>query len=172
MAEIILQKIESEDLPKLQLLLNDWVTVEDTQEVDQYRIKRILTLAQTEPHKHGDRVYLVAKNPTENILGIIGYKEPCGYMQSFCDTRNAAEVINFYTTDHFTDPAIADAILKHTEDLVLAWGGQEIVINRAPRYAAEVEAYFKTKTDYKYVGVAEGFFGRNLDTPVWVKKLA
>ncbi|GEM_PF-3755004 len=172
MQEITLKKIEQGDLADIRLLLKDWVTIEETDEIDYDRIERILTLVQKESHERGDRVYLVAKDNDGNIVGMIGYKNPCGYMQSFCDTHNAAEVINFYTTDHFTDYSIADAILQQTETLILSEGGQEIVINRAPRYATGVEAYFKTKSDYKCVGKAEGFFGRNLDTPVWVKNLA
>jgi hypothetical protein len=172
MQEITVQKIEHADLASIEQLLNDWVTVGDTGDIDQDRIKRVLTLVQTESQRQGDRVYLTAKNNERKIVGIIGYKKPCDYMQSFCNTHKSAEVINFYTSDHFADYSIADAILARTEELVRAEDGQEIVINRAPRYATEVEAYFKTKPDYKYVGVAKDFFGWNLDTPVWVKRLA
>lgn len=167
---IKLSNFANEDLARVEPLLRDWVLIPETGEVDEDRIERILTLIQVEPKNQGDRIYLVAKDG-DKIVGMIGYKKPCNYMQSFCKTEHAAEVINFYTTDHFADHKIADSILAEVEARVKKEGGQEIVVNRAPRYEELVDAYFNTRTDYEPVGVAEDFFGYGFDAPVWVKKL-
>jgi hypothetical protein len=169
--KITLERFTDDDIKKVIPLLNDWVVESGTELVDEDRIERILTLIQEAPLQKGDRIYLDAKEGT-NLVGMVGFKAPCNYMQSFCDTNEAAEVINFYTADHFADPKIADAILAEVEKEVLAEGGKEIVVNRAPRYGEAVDTYFKTKKDYKSVGVAGDFFGQGFDAPVWVKKLA
>jgi hypothetical protein len=171
MAEITLERFTESDIKKAIPLLNDWVVESGTELVDEDRIERILTLIQEVPVRKGDRIYLAAKEGSK-LVGMVGFKAPCNYMQSFCDTHEAAEIINFYTIDHFEDHKIADAILVGVEKEVAAEGGKEIVVNRAPRYGEAVDAYFKTRNDYKYVGVAEDFFGEGFDAPVWVKSLS
>lgn len=168
--KITLSPFTATDLTLVDGLLSDWVIEPKTGEVDRERIVRIKDYVMQEPLVPGDRVYLLAKDEAGKIVGMIGYKAPCNYMQSFCDTQNAAEIINFYTTNHFADTKIADAILTEVEGRIKNEGGIEIVINRAPRYSNEVESYLNQRAGYEHVGVAEDFFGESFDAPVWVKR--
>ena len=117
-----------------------------------------------------DRVYLVAEAVGEEVIGVIGFRQPDERLLEFTSTPKPTELVNAYVAkEHRKGKGVGRALVAELEIQAKSHGHTEVVLNSGPRYKDTGWGFYDKLDGYQRVGVAKEYYGKGGDAPVWTK---
>lgn len=168
----IIRLLRTEDIPQLKPILETWIRDRETQEPLPDEVASLMDAMGKSIDGENDRVYLVAQAPDDQVVGVVGFKNPDATMLSFAKTHNPAELINAYVAeDQRGGKGVGTALVRGLETEARSRGYTEIILNSGPRYKNTGWGFYDRLSGYERLGVAEKMYGEGGDAPVWGKAL-
>lgn len=166
------RSLKKEDLDSLKPILATWIKDRRTGQPLPDEVEEDLQLMSESVEGKNDRMYLVAEDLDGEILGVVGFKTPDETMFTFTKTSNPAELVNAYVkSDKIKGRGVGRSLIAKLEEMAREKGHTEIVLNSGPRYKDSGWGFYDKLEGYKRVGIAVGYYGENVDAPVWRKEL-
>jgi len=163
--------LETGDVEPLRPILETWIRSRDSGELLSGEVEEVLQFVRDSVEGRNNRTYLVAKSPSGEVLGMIGFKEPEGRMKEFSETGNAVELVNAYVAKEYRGEGVGRALVGKLEEEARARGYKEVVLNSGPRYRDTGWGFYDKLEGYERVGVIEKMYGEGGDAVVWRKVL-
>jgi len=168
----MIRLIREEDIPQLKPILETWIKDRNTHESLPDEVADVMDVMRKSIDGGNDRVYLVAEASDDQVIGVVGFKNPDETMLSFAKTHNPAELINAYVAqDKRGGKGVGSTLVRRLEEEVILRGYTEIILNSGPRYKETGWGFYDKQPGYTRVGIAEKMYGEGGDAPVWSKVL-
>lgn len=166
------RSLKKEDLDSLKPILATWIKDRRTGQPLPDEVEEDLQLMSESVEGKNDRTYLVAEGLDGEIIGVVGFKTPDETMLTFTKTQNPVELVNAYVkSDERKGKGVGRALVAKLEEKAREKSYTEIVLNSGPRYKDTGWGFYNKLEGYKKVGIAVGYYGENVDAPVWRKEL-
>jgi len=165
------RRLQQTDIPFLKPILETWVRDRKTHELLNEEVEEILSTMKDSIVGKNDRTYFVAETEDGNIAGSIGMRKPDPRLFIYTRTDNPIEIINAFVSKEHTRQGIGRALINTVEENARKNGFKELILNSGPRYMFSGWPAW-TKIFGRPIAIAQDYFGKGIDAPVWRKILS